>query len=71
MFAIANEDYFYFPITKDYLDIISKFTKVSYFKSKVLLILTIIFYTLFQLIIIIKNILFFFKFKKIIKKKYF
>ena len=52
MFAIANEDYFYFPISKDYLDIISKFTKVSYFKSKVLLILIIIFYTVFQLIII-------------------
>ena len=71
MFAIANEDYFYFPITKDYLDIISKFTKVSYFKSKVLLILIITFYTVFQLIIIIKNSLFFFKFKKNYKKKIF
>ena len=71
MFAIAHENYFYFPITKDYLNIISKYTNVSYFKSKVLLILLIFFFTIFQFLILIKNILYFFKFKKNYEKKIF
>ncbi len=71
IFAIADDNYFYFPITKDYLNIISKFTKVNYFKSKILLIFLIFFYTIFQFFQITKNILYFFKFKNNYEKKFF
>lgn len=71
IFAIAFNEKFYFPISKKYLDVICKFTKVSLFKSKVLLILLLIFYTFYQFFLIIKNITNFFILKKTNDKKIF
>ena len=71
IFAIAFKEPFYFPISKKYLDVICKFTKVSFFKSRILLILLLIFYTFYQFVFIIKNIIYFLIPKKKYDKKVF
>lgn len=71
IFSIAFNEKFYFPVPRKYLDIICKFTKVSLFKSKILLILFLIFYTLYQFFLIFINIKNFLMPKKINDKKIF
>lgn len=71
IFSIAFNEKFYFPAPRKYLDVICKFTKVSLFKSKILLILLLIFYTLYQFFFIFINIKNFLIPKKINDKKIF
>lgn len=71
MFAMAYNEKFYFPIPRIYLDEICKFTKVNFFKSKILLILSLTFYLIYQFFFIIKNIIYFSFSKKTYNNKIF
>ena len=60
IFAIAFNERFYFPLPKNYLDIINRSVKVGYFKSKILFYLCIFIFYIYQFFSSVKNILYFF-----------
>jgi polysaccharide biosynthesis PFTS motif protein len=69
IFAIAYNEKFYFPIPKNYLDIVNSSVKVSYIKSLSIFYLCLFIFYIYQLILLVKNILYFLVSKKKYEKK--